>query len=314
MNPRTASLRPGQPARAFTLIELLVVIAIIALLIGILLPALGSARATAQMTKCLANTRSMGVAMTLYATDYKNWYPIMPMTATGRQELARPGGSLGAEQEARGGVAALFSLYQLGNGVNYGYKGLTSNPDDAAYIGGAKTPLMSAYFEGLGALTCPADKLDLYWAPIPQQGFVIGNEIARPVPQAPGKTEDVVSYNISYLYIAGLKTDEPVIIKPAPLWGDETLCQDIATDAWYGAGGGTDNHTGGQTDKGFYGPLDNHGRTGANFVFTDGHATTLKDNVHDTFFKQPMPGQPPLDPQSINLLDPNRSRKTRTID
>lgn len=68
--------------RAFTLIELLVVIAIIAILIGITLPVLSSARQTARQTDCLADLRSMAQALTLYANDYKerlpqpNWGPI----------------------------------------------------------------------------------------------------------------------------------------------------------------------------------------------------------------------------------------------
>lgn len=65
---------------AFTLIELLVVMSVIAVLIGIMLPALSAARKTAHGTACLSNLRRMGVTTVMYLEKSGGWYPPMRLS------------------------------------------------------------------------------------------------------------------------------------------------------------------------------------------------------------------------------------------
>jgi prepilin-type N-terminal cleavage/methylation domain-containing protein len=91
--------RKNVDARGFTLVELLVVIAIIALLIGILLPALGKARASARQLKDMTQVRGIVQAMAIWAGNNNDEYPLPSRIDRNNATLADPGGQLGAQQK-----------------------------------------------------------------------------------------------------------------------------------------------------------------------------------------------------------------------
>jgi len=92
---------------SFTLVELLVVIAIIGLLAGLAQPAFAAALRKAQSLSCGTNLRSIGVAVSLAATDNNNTYPEINQTsATGTSTSPYP--------NSVGGIATVLGPYNIG--------------------------------------------------------------------------------------------------------------------------------------------------------------------------------------------------------
>ncbi len=140
---QTTSARRRKPASrvslAFTLIELLVVIAIIAILAGMLLPALSKAKAKAQTIKCLNNQKQQGIAYHLYVDDNNDFYPVQPTWST------------------------------VG-----GKRGLTSFYDSDKY--GWSNRVLNVYVSAEESFRCPSDKGDSL---VFKSGTKVGTNIIR---------------------------------------------------------------------------------------------------------------------------------------
>jgi prepilin-type N-terminal cleavage/methylation domain-containing protein len=137
--------------RAFTLIELLVVISIIALLVGILLPALGAARAVAIRTKCLSNVKQIQIGTIAYAVDNDGKMPYRPPTSNYLPQRMRVSGKFDLQEnfiEPYFGVKRddiMFCPGPLGevrnpdtpgynyDNVNYQYLNINLPPGGSAY-------------------------------------------------------------------------------------------------------------------------------------------------------------------------------------
>lgn len=100
--------------RGFTLIELLVVVAIIALLIGVLLPALGAARESARGAACGSNLKQIAIGLTTYTGQYLDRLPQMRVDPAGNPTTGSNGDNIGSLFGGKKGKLPFFGIDQIG--------------------------------------------------------------------------------------------------------------------------------------------------------------------------------------------------------
>lgn len=263
--------------KGFTLIELLVVIAIIAMLLAILMPALGKVKQLAMRLVCGTNLKGMGTAVNVYAFDYDDSYP----EAGGRGDNLWATVGTGTNPKSSttlnwdlpnydwlgvDNVSVSASLFMLVREADVGTKSFVcKSSDQQAFVNELTTDVDLVELWDFGGLTDPAD-------------------------QTPAKCQ---SYSYQFPYgsfsVDGTSPASAAVMADRNPWFDEKLDRGTPADSSdMGKVDLIDWTDGAAKYKVQAGNAEAHGREGQNVLFNDGHVefskrpdiATQNDNIY----------------------------------
>jgi prepilin-type processing-associated H-X9-DG protein len=251
----TSPPRPPR-SRGITLVELLVVIGILGVLVGMLLPAIQSARESARRAQCGSNLKNIGLAL----ANFHNARKSFPLGSDARS---------GTEHAWSSRILPFLEEDALARQINY------QQPWDAP---GAN---LAAADQDVAVYICPSSVFD---SPGKQDyGGVIGTSLL-PLPMGYGPQ---AAFGCGILIVSGPQQSQPIRAAQITDGLSTTLCVGESADSRDGAanrwacGRNCFAQTDDQIHNGDLGGLFSHHPSGAHGLFADGHVRLLTDDISE---------------------------------